>query len=303
MRKFLLSFLSSIVIGIGLIAYLQWPSIFISKLMDWLQINQVDAAISQGSCWSSSLTCTANEVNTIIPSTTIIEWCDGNPSDTTTIQLSITLTTNASKRYDIGWWIATNGSSVLWWDSCIATSLTAPASSNDDGDSCGDVVAWTYTFNFGQVTVACNDPDGDYKLNLPFCAWWDQNAWNVCSWPLDTVPGSPAKCECAKWWLTVNVPVPPEVCDGTDNNGTGGIDELFPDTDNDGLKDCIDICPNDAWLTTNSGAIATYGDVCSSSANNCETTNDGTIQCNGSCSATTPVDISDTIVTCNNGLL
>ncbi len=31
-----------------------------------------------------------------------------------------------------------------------------------------------------------------------------------------------------------------EVCDGMDNNCNGNIDEGFPDTDNDGIKDCID---------------------------------------------------------------
>jgi hypothetical protein len=32
----------------------------------------------------------------------------------------------------------------------------------------------------------------------------------------------------------------PEVCDAVDNNCLGGIDEGFPDTDNDGIKDCLD---------------------------------------------------------------
>ncbi|MBX7147805.1 DUF4215 domain-containing protein [bacterium] len=34
-----------------------------------------------------------------------------------------------------------------------------------------------------------------------------------------------------------------EICDGKDNDGDGDVDEGYPDTDRDGVKDCIDICP------------------------------------------------------------
>ena len=31
-----------------------------------------------------------------------------------------------------------------------------------------------------------------------------------------------------------------KLCDGLDNNGDGRIDEGFPDTDGDGIADCVD---------------------------------------------------------------
>ena len=34
-----------------------------------------------------------------------------------------------------------------------------------------------------------------------------------------------------------------ETCDGVDNNGDGLVDEGFPDTDGDGIADCVDNCP------------------------------------------------------------
>ena len=36
--------------------------------------------------------------------------------------------------------------------------------------------------------------------------------------------------------------MPDEVCDGRDNDRDGLVDELFPDTDNDGIADCVDTC-------------------------------------------------------------
>ena len=51
------------------------------------------------------------------------------------------------------------------------------------------------------------------------------------------------------------------------------------DTDGDGFGDACDICPSDVNPPN-------YGDLCDSPANACETTSQGTIQCNGLCSAT-----------------
>ncbi|MGQ9477585.1 MAG: MopE-related protein, partial [Candidatus Bipolaricaulia bacterium] len=36
---------------------------------------------------------------------------------------------------------------------------------------------------------------------------------------------------------------PEEICDGADNDGDGLVDEGFPDSDFDGVADCVDVCP------------------------------------------------------------
>lgn len=43
---------------------------------------------------------------------------------------------------------------------------------------------------------------------------------------------------------TEDTALPPELCDGLDNDGDGEVDEGFPDEDQNGRVDCLDVeCP------------------------------------------------------------
>ncbi len=66
-----------------------------------------------------------------------------------------------------------------------------------------------------------------------------------------------------------------EVCDGIDNNGDGVVDEGFPDTDADGVADCVDICPgyNDT-LDMDGDGVPDGCDVCAGSSDLVDTDGD-----------------------------
>jgi len=73
------------------------------------------------------------------------------------------------------------------------------------------------------------------------------------------------------------VVAPPEVCDGLDNDGDTLVDEGFPDTDNDGIADCVDGCPNDPNKTAPG--------ICGCGVADTDSDGDGTPDCNDLCPA------------------
>ena len=76
------------------------------------------------------------------------------------------------------------------------------------------------------------DPDND-----GFAA---DTAGGVCACGAKAPYTAAQKGDCSPFDSAIN-PLAPEVCDGKDNNCNNAVDEGgFPDTDNDGVKDCLD---------------------------------------------------------------
>jgi len=81
-------------------------------------------------------------------------------------------------------------------------------------DTCGDISGPISGPNnpifhtVSQVTLQCDDTDGDGYLDVAVCTSWRQPGANeLCTSPLDAYPGTPAKCKCQPAFQ-IPVPVP-----------------------------------------------------------------------------------------------
>ena len=170
-----------------------------------------------------NLTCTANDVT--ISTVTNIDITAGGKCDTNgcvcyeggdvTFEADFSMPLTAQERYDIGFYIATDGDQTTTGaltGECASTNVTetnSPTFINDDPapDVCGDIKGTLGTAFNPQIvrfalTVPCV-PDANGKLALPYCTTWRQPGSNqVClgtgTSPAtnDIYPGSPSKCFC-----------------------------------------------------------------------------------------------------------
>jgi len=158
----------------------------------------------------SDLGCTANDiaVASVTVNNGVTSCVAGTP---VTLDLTLTLLLNASRRYDVGVFIARDAKSpiVLASDggsaSCSVFSLpmSPPPLTSLDGNACGDVgdtTAFASTFttvSLGTITVPCT-PDATGRLVLPTAVTWATNgSATSCQAPPDQWVRASTKSNCS----------------------------------------------------------------------------------------------------------
>jgi hypothetical protein len=174
-----------------------------------------------------NLTCTANDVQ--ISNVTNIDISAGGQckivngekvctcfqGQNVTFAADFEMVLTAQDRYDIGFYIATDGDTTTTGaltGQCASTNVTSANSTtffnlDPSPDLCGDITGPAGTVYNPQIvrftlTMPCV-PDANGKLALPYCTTWRQPGSNqVCigtgTSPAtnDVYPGSPSKCFC-----------------------------------------------------------------------------------------------------------
>jgi len=151
----------------------------------------------------SSLNCTANDVSIASVTVTngVVECTAGQM---VTLNLSLNVQSNASTRYDIGVFLASDGKdpSILPGSggstSCNVSALpTTPPFLNSNSNGCGDISSSVglAAFTMNSINVLCQ-PDALGKLRIDSVVTWQQNSSGTptCSGANDVTAGGPSKC-------------------------------------------------------------------------------------------------------------
>jgi len=216
--------------------------------------------------------CTANDVR--IEELTVIEVhneCYDYPDGTFTADFDVLISAGGSPdRYDIGFYIATDGGSAMLdevtaggTNSCFHSYLGPdlnldPAYGNhyyndellpedqlpdiydgvgvvpfdgwwnSDLDACGDMETNTQAIHFvTELTVSCEDPDGDGYVDISVCTSWDNNEGTVCTGVDEAFPGTKSKCSCDTITLWVPTAVTLSGLSASSSTSTGWLIPLI----------------------------------------------------------------------------
>jgi hypothetical protein len=207
--------------------------VFVGEFGFGQTINDVPCAVELSGF--NDLNCTAQDVR--IASVTSIEVLDDGcayPGDTVKFRANYEVFTGATERYDIGLFFATDGdpdNSGAYTGTCSIATLPygPPEFFNDlDGvqggvqDTCGDVSTNLVNPVYHNITltVVCVANPTTGNLELPYLVSWAQGGRDLCTSPLEALPGTKAKCS-ANNEYSIDIPVPGQII--VDKN-TGGIE-------------------------------------------------------------------------------
>ena len=186
--------------------------------------------VCMGDAFAKGLTCEANDIRIAATHNLVITKPCNFEGDTAIISFIAEFELTTQDRYDIGVWIAEDGGSAINGTCTVADFPIAPEPipwTNLDTayptDTCGDITTTNNPVfsNIQNLTVACIDSNNDGLADVNACLSWSQDAKFVCTGPLQTIPGSPAKCLCQAL-PGLEIPVPPSLTlikSVTNNNG------------------------------------------------------------------------------------
>lgn len=187
-------------------------------------------------CPTNFNSCSASEMTFAVSAATPVngDSCT-DPGDTITVDLTVRFIANTD-RYDIGFWISTDGGPVNNGTACIGAvapiGVGTPPNvfadldgASQPGDICGDVdgkanpVDWPI-----RATLPCVPSPGTDYLQVQICSAWNQNTGITCTGL--TSAGTGSKCFCAPLPVT-QVPVPRAAT-------VTVIKDIVPNTDTEG---------------------------------------------------------------------
>ncbi|MFN2375181.1 MAG: hypothetical protein ABR538_01505 [Candidatus Binatia bacterium] len=246
------------------------------------------AADCLAAAYGGSLNCTSNDFTVSSVTVTNVDLNDcGGGSNTFTFDGTLNVGSGTTDRYDVGFYISNNSSNADVGGTCTVAVIPPGSGTADDGDQCGDYDGSAASYPVSNLTVTCQDADGDGFFDFSICSAWAQNDQSTCNGPDDAVPGTSAKCECT----TVNSDVQIPQCDtnadcAADANQCTdavclGIGEPGADTFGCAQVNRTGACDDGLFCTQNDTCNA---GVCSGTSRNCADAVDCTAD---SCNETT----------------